>query len=395
MAAEIVVVSCGMGSEGSLTAEAREAIASAGLLLGAERLISPWAGNKATAAAVSADAVAAKAGEYPGGAPICVLVSGDSGFYSLASSLKERMPQASVRFIPGISSMSCLAARLGESYANWAPASAHGREFDCVAFAAKHPKSFLLTGGVNTPRAILKSLCEAGMAHAAVAVAENLSYESERLSIGTAAELAARDYEALCVMLITNPRAIERQPGIPDEDFIRGEVPMTKFTVRAAAVASLRLGPKDILYDVGAGTGSVAIEAATLASRVYAIEKEPDAIALIRANIEKFAAYNVTPVEGSAPEAFQSLPRPDKAFIGGSSGSLSPIVHSLVAMNPDIRLVATAISLESLSEAIEALGQLGEVDITQLSAAKAKKAGRHHMMMGQNPVYIIKAGGKS
>ncbi len=128
---------------------------------------------------------------------------------------------------------------------------------------------------------------------------------------------------------------------------------------------------------------------------MFAVEKNPVAVELLYANRRRFRADNLTVVEGLAPEALVELPAPTHAFIGGSSGNLKEILELLLSKNPNIRVVINAITLETLSESLEALKALGFAgeDIASVSVAKSRTAGRYHMMMGQNPVYVIAAVG--
>lgn len=181
-----------------------------------------------------------------------------------------------------------------------------------------------------------------------------------------------------------------------DEWFIRGDIPMTKSEVRAAAISKLELSEDSVLYDIGAGTGSVSIEAARLfpKMKVFAVEKKPEAIELITRNKEKFRTENVSVVEGEAPEAFKALERPTHAFIGGTSGQMEAILERLLEKNQNVRVVMNVIALESLSGILAWLGSREkEAEIVQISVARAKEIGRYHMMTGLNPVYLISFGG--
>ena len=186
--------------------------------------------------------------------------------------------------------------------------------------------------------------------------------------------------------------------GICDEEFLRGKAPMTKEEVRTVSLSKLRLGEDSVCYDVGAGTGSVSIEMALRAwnGEVYAIEKKEDALALLKENKQKFAADNLTIVPGTAPEAMTELPVPTHAFIGGSSGNMNAIVKLLLEKNPKVRIVINCITLETVTEAMNAIRDfdLTDVDIVQLGAARSKSIGRYHMMMGENPIYIISCTGR-
>ncbi|MBS5064304.1 MAG: precorrin-6Y C5,15-methyltransferase (decarboxylating) subunit CbiT [Hungatella hathewayi] len=187
-----------------------------------------------------------------------------------------------------------------------------------------------------------------------------------------------------------------------DEWFIRGEVPMTKAEVRAVSISKLELRPDSVLYDIGAGTGSVSIEAASqlVDGHVYAVEQKLEAVELIEANIRKFGAEGIIKIEGisvvtgTAPEALSGLPRPTHAFIGGSSGNLEGLLEVLLEKNPDIRIVINIIALETLTQTMTLLGKRGiEAEIVSMQVAKARTVGNYHLMQGQNPVYIVSFGG--
>ena len=221
-----------------------------------------------------------------------------------------------------------------------------------------------------------------------------MSYPDEEIVIKKGNELQAEDFGDLTTILIENPKP-EKRTGIhlADEELIRGSVPMTKEEVRTVSIAKLKLTKNAVIYDVGAGTGSVSIEAALQGEnlRVYAIEKNPEGAELIRKNMQKFRTDQIQVIEGVAPEALEALEMPTHAFIGGSSGNLKEIVKLLLEKNSHVRIVINCITLETVSEALETAKEFGfeENEIVQLSAARSKAIGRYHMMMGENPIYII------
>ena len=174
--------------------------------------------------------------------------------------------------------------------------------------------------------------------------------------------------------------------------FIRGKVPMTKEEVREVAICKLHLTENSVVYDIGSGTGSIAVEAAARSAKlhVFAVEQKEEAVALIEQNRAKFHLKKITVVHGKAPDALKELPVPTHAFIGGSSGNLHEIINVLREKNPHIRIVITAISLETVSE-ITAL--LKETEVTQsevvaLQVSRAKAVGNYHLMQAENPVYL-------
>jgi precorrin-6Y C5,15-methyltransferase (decarboxylating) len=172
---------------------------------------------------------------------------------------------------------------------------------------------------------------------------------------------------------------------------------MTKSEVRAVTLSRLSLKPTDICCDIGAGTGSVTVEMALAAYKghVYAIDKEEKSIELIKQNCRAFHIGNVSPICVNAPDALASLPKLNAAFIGGSGGNIQDIVSALLRNNPDVRIVANAVALESVTAAIEAFRKNGLTpEVMQISCARAQAVGALHMMTAQNPVFIISGGGK-
>lgn len=239
-----------------------------------------------------------------------------------------------------------------------------------------------------------EELSEYGLGDVRLHVGCRLSYEDERILSGSPGELLKEEPGDLTAVLIENPRAkTVVTHGIADEAFLRAKTPMTKSEIRSVSLSKLQLTRDSIVYDVGAGTGSVSVEAAlqSPAGRVYAVEKKPEAAELIRQNSRRFGTANLEVIEGTAPQALDDLPAPTHAFIGGSSGNLREILQLLLKKNPRVRVVINAITLETVTEALECLRRLSvqQEDIAVVSVGKAKKAGELHMMMGQNPVYVI------
>ncbi|MBO4297411.1 MAG: precorrin-6Y C5,15-methyltransferase (decarboxylating) subunit CbiT, partial [Clostridia bacterium] len=204
-------------------------------------------------------------------------------------------------------------------------------------------------------------------------------------------ELAAGAYDSLSVILVENPAGGKTplRVGLPDEAFDRDETPMTKSEVRAVSVSKLALTRDAVVYDVGSGSGSVTVEAALLAGWVYAVEMKPQAAALTQQNAAKFHLGNVTVIEGRAPDALQALPAPTHAFIGGSSGSMRDIVACLLRKNPQIRIVANAVTLESMAELSELAREFEHADIAEITVSKPRQLGRYRLMTAQNPVYVF------
>lgn len=344
-----------------------------------------------------------------------VVMTGDVGLFSGARRLVEALSgdaQVDVRVIPGISSASYLAARLARPWQDWRFASAHGVACDIVAEAERAGELFLATSGGEDPSRLSGELVQAGFGDARVTVAERLSYPEERITCATASEIAGQTFDDLNVMLIdfaggagspagASRAASSRWPyassGIPDELFIRGDVPMTKQEVRAVALAKLRLTATDTVWDVGAGTGSVSIEAALVAraGSVWAVERNAAGVRLIRENADAFGCGNVHAVPGVAPEALVKLPVPDAVFVGGSAGELPSIVEAALEKNSQVRLCVPCVTVETLTEACALLSgsRFKGFEACQVSAARAEAVGSHHLMKAQNPVFLVSARG--
>ena len=392
----VTLIGMGSGQPENLTLQGLAALRQADLILGARRLLAvlPAGCTENRAAAYRPDEVAELL--QTSGAENAVLVySGDTGFYSGASSMMEKLEALGVRarVLPGLSSIQLLAAALGRPWQGWNLVSAHGRTCDPVAECMQGRPTFFLTGGSEDPATLCAQLAAEGFGDMQAVVGQCLGTPEEKLFRGSVKELAAGRFNSLSVLLVEAVEGLPRRaPGLPDEAFERGDVPMTKQEVRAAVLAKLAVRPEDILWDVGAGTGSVSVELALAAprGRVYAVECRPEGCALIKANREKFRTWNLVLVEGLAPDALSDLPAPDAVFIGGSKGSLAAIVDAALDKNPDARICVSAIALETLSAAVAALTAKGRtVQVSQIAVSRARAVGGLHLMMAQNPIYLI------
>jgi precorrin-6Y C5,15-methyltransferase (decarboxylating) CbiT subunit len=182
-------------------------------------------------------------------------------------------------------------------------------------------------------------------------------------------------------------------PGIPDDRFVRGDVPMTKEEVRALILSKLRISEDHILYDIGAGTGTVSVEASLLAKRgrVYAIERRKEALRLLRENRERFDLQNLEIIEGEAPEALAGLPPPHRVFLGGSGGRLPAILE---ALSPRLKkggiLLLSAITLDTLLQGVAGLEAQGyRVEVTQIQVSRLERKGKARLFQALNPIFLI------
>ncbi len=460
---KVTIIGAGPGNPDLLSKAALDAIDIADVVIGATRAL---AGIEVARDVVkcelvkTSEIVSTLTGEASWQRAV-VVMTGDTGLFSGAARLTEALraaPDVEVRVIPGVSSASFLAARLGRPWQDWRMASAHGVACDVVAEARQGGRLFLVTSGGRAPGELCAALAAAGIGDADVTVAERLSYPDERIVQGPAEKIAGQEFNDLNVMLFdftecaqvakgsaeaatkgsapaaatgaAMAAAAEARPGadapagavagerprdaafekraahsrwpyassgIPDALFARGRVPMTKQEVRAVALAKLRLSASDTVWDVGAGTGSVSVEAALLArdGAVWAVERNAEGVRLIRENAREFECGNVFAVAGLAPEALEKLPAPDAVFVGGSSGELSSIVDLARRKNPRARFCVPCVTLETLALACELFAGEGfeGFEACQVSVARAQDVGSHHLMRAGNPVFLVSARG--
>jgi precorrin-6Y C5,15-methyltransferase (decarboxylating) len=386
----------GCGNADLLTAEAYRALCAAELVIGAFRLLQllPDACTAQRIAEYRPDNICQILKEHET-QNCCVLYSGDTGFYSGASGLLTRLQEKTIstRIFPGISSVQYFSSKLGYPWQDWRLVSAHGVSCDAVIEVMQGKPTFFLTGGVLSPRELCGQLVQAGLGSLSVTIGENLSYSNECILSLTAEEAAARSFAPLAVMLCEAAPQVQRiSSGISDECFIRGDVPMTKQEVRAILLGKLAVRPEETIWDIGGGTGSVSVELALAASRgkVYSIECSREGCDLIRRNREAFGAWNLSVVPGMAPEVLSDLPEPDVVFIGGSKGNLHSILDCICVKNPNARIAISAIAIETLGTAVSALAMRGfRTEVVQIASSRSKTAGQLHLLMANNPTFLI------
>lgn len=411
---QLYIIGAGMGDPRTLTVEAREAVGRAAFVIGAERMLAPYQNDRRCIAAGRTDdilqALARVCGEPAAARTVVVLMSGDSGFFSGTKQLLaalgvshggscEPCPgvEYAVTVLPGVSSLSYFCARIGRSWEDVKIVNLHGANENLWQAALTHEKVFAVTGG--DVREQLAGLAEHGMGDVCGYVGERLSYEDERIRQGTVAQLCAHAYDNPAVLYLENPRTVGHHlTGLPDDSFARGKTPMTKAEVRAVVMSKLRVREGEIVYDIGAGTGSVSVELSLAASKgmVFSVEKDADAIELCKLNKERFSLHNMKIIEGEAPDVLRGLPAPDAAFIGGSGGRLEEIVACLREKNPSVRLVVNTVTVESTERALRLLedGSFAHAEAVQIQVNRIKKAGKSHMVAAQNPVTIVTATGR-
>lgn len=332
-----------------------------------------------------------------------VLVSGDSGFYSLSKRICELLiydKDILIENIPALSSLQYFSAKLNLPWDDIKVLSVHGRHANIMANIMFNKKVFLLTGGEFKVHDICKMLEEKGLGYLNVSVGENLSYNNERIIQDRASNIKDMYFEDLSVMIVHNDEAVPYDIGlreIDDEKFITGNVPMTKKEVRTVSISKLKLNAHSVVYDIGAGTGTISVDTALKLNDgvLYAVEKNQEALDLINKNIRKFKAYNIEVVKGTAPDVLFNLQKPDSVFIGGTGGNMDEIIKIVLDKNPYVNIVINTITLQSLNESLRILQKykFTDTEIVNMSVSKSKKVGKYDMMIGQNPIYIISGKG--
>lgn len=398
----IILAGVGMGNAQTITMEVKAACEDADVLIGARRILESMGGvSKPVKALYQSEEIVQYIMQNPQYQSIAVLLSGDVGFYSGARKLKvvlerERLDEKyEITQLCGISTVVYLASRLQIPWEDITLMSTHGRRQNVIGTLRTQEKVFVLTEGAKGVRDISRELLSYGYSHVTMYAASQLSYEKEEILQGAPEQFLEYDKEGLVSLLLINERAKSEvmAHGLSDEAFWRGKAPMTKEEVRSISISKLRLNRDSVVYDIGAGTGSISIECARLAvdGMVYAIEKNLKAQKLLEQNRYVHGAYNMEVIDGEAPGVMEPLPMPTHAFIGGSGGKLKEIAELLWKKNPGVRIVINIISMETVAEVMNLIreNQVTNQEILQVSVAKAKEAGSHHLMIGQNPVYVV------
>lgn len=417
---KIILSGIGMGNTDGMTREAYHAFEEAEVIFGAERMLENLPGKGIKVPYYRADDIISYLIEHPQYTKVAAAFSGDSGFYSGAQSMKKALEEANEKgilksettILPGISSVSALAARFEVSWNDAVLASIHGRRTNVVNLVRKNTKVFLLLSGKNDFEMLVNKFREAGINHVKISAGYRLSYPDEKLFTFYLDEFETKLFdlpEGVYTCLIENEDCEEQilTPGIDDEIFSRTKVPMTKNEVRVLSISRLELTKNAVVYDVGSGTGSVSIECARLSPDifVFAIEQKEEAANLTKENAVRLGLSDqIVVINKKAPEGFEELPRPTHVFIGGSSGALSDILSAIQKKlivkentkgktdkaSKGVRVVINAVSLETIAQITKLIQTypVKHVQLTQIQASRAHKLGSYNLMQAQNPVLI-------
>lgn len=391
---KIYIIGIGVDGDKYLTKLAMEKIEEAELIIGAKRMVEGInTSGKEVFISYNPDEQLAKI-KLNNKKKIVILMSGDTGFFSGCKKIYEKLinENYSVGIISGISSAVYMVNKIGETWNDVAFVSLHGENNNIASIVRHNKKTFFLLGGIIDAKEVCKRLCTYNLGDTLVYIGENLGMKDEKITVGKAKDYSDITTDKLSVIFLKNTINKIKKIGYCDEDFIRGKVPMTKSEVRAICMSKLNLSEADICWDMGCGTGSVAIEMAIQADRgkVYAIDKNDEAIALTIENSKRFNLDNIIPIKRDIKNGLEDLERPDKVFIGGSSGNIGYIIKTAISKNPDCSFVITAVSLETINEAMLELERIGrKAEVTQIAVTRTKKVGTHTMLDSLNPIFII------
>jgi precorrin-6Y C5,15-methyltransferase (decarboxylating) len=390
-----------------ISPDARRALDRAGLVVGGRRHLEAFEawpqrrqGTQVQSVTIGADAddacrrAAAASGD---GIPVCVLASGDPGFFGIVRALLRVIDRRNLVILPAPSSVSLAFARIGLPWDDATVISAHGRPLDDAIGAIRvSRKVAVLTSPGSPPEAVGKALVAARAAVDVVAVCSRLGHVDESVTMVGLDDLATGVWDPLSVVILLGPAgrriagwggaAEDAKPlawGLPDVAYGHRDGMITKAEVRAVALGKLALPPTGVLWDIGAGSGSVAVECASLSPGlvIFAIEERDDDIARISENASRFGV-GITTVHGHVPEACEGLPDPDRVFVGG--GGLGALDLALGRLRPGGGIVATFAAIDRAAEAAERLGNLVQVNV---SRAKTLPDGGVRLA-AENPVFV-------
>ncbi|HVA87421.1 MAG TPA: precorrin-6y C5,15-methyltransferase (decarboxylating) subunit CbiE [Candidatus Saccharimonadales bacterium] len=396
--AEIAVVGITDRGPDSLLPEAHALVAQATLLCGGERHLAFYPNHLAERFVIRANIGELVERLRQATGSVVVLASGDPDWYGIGPLLAEQLGRERVRILPNLSSVQLAFARLGLSWHDAVHLSAHGRPLDTILPAALvAPTAVILTDDRNTPSIIARALLDAGDEDAPADVFEHVGGSRERHVDGTLSDFVSQSFAPLNLLIVRHRRAPRPWPlGLPEDAFSHRGGMITKAEVRVVSLAKLRLHERAVLWDVGAGCGSVAIEAASLLrhGRVYAIERDPEQTAFLAENRRRFGAGNVVVAAAEAPAALADLPDPDAVFVGGSGGELAAILRmAMKRLRPGGRIVANVIGLEHLGQIVgEERNPAWSVEVIQVSVARSTPTAGLTRLAALNPVFVVALG---
>src|SRR4051794_34352250 len=407
---KIYVVGIGGDGLAGLTSRARDLVASAEVLVGSDGALRLLPEVNAERVRIGSDLgeVTERLRTYFGKKRMVVVATGDPLFYGVARYLCDRLGKERFEGLPHVSSMQLAFARVKETWEGGDLPHLSVRSLDDVLDRIRGAETVgLFTSETYHPARVARELLVRGLDYFRAYVCENLGGKDERITQGELTEIQNMTFDPLNVMILKRkpgradkPLAAKRlmRFGNPDDVFAQSRPKtglITQAEVRAIALAQLDLQPGSVMWDVGAGSGSVALEAAQLVDpgRVYAIEQDSADYHLIVANAETFGIRNAQAIFGTAPAVFQDLPDPDAIFIGGNGGEVSRLLEAAyAALRPGGRLVANVGTLEMLSLTYETLKRLSPgVSVLLVNLSRSVEQLEALRFEAVNPTFLLRA----
>ncbi len=397
---KIYLVGAGIKGWEGFGARALEIIAKSEVLIGAQRhldIFPDFGGEKRVLGDLSIMLEFLKCSNKR----IAILASGDPNFFGIARFILRNLPKDRIEIFPNVTSVQYAFARIKEPWDDALFVSVHGRGMkNAIDKIIAAEKVAVLTDEKNTPAAIAGELIKRGAEGYIAWVCEDLGLPTEKFTKTDVRGLVELRPSALNILILIKAwePTLETWPvmGIEDDQFATAKKLITKQEVRAVTLAKLQLQNDLVLWDIGAGSGSISIEAGNLMpnGKVFALEKNPQYLTFIKENLKKFGARNVMLIEACAPEGIDDLPDPDRIFIGGSGGMLEDIIDAVdKRLKPDGRIVLNAVTLDTLIKAVEFLEDHGYgVGVCCINVANTRALTEYKMFESHNPVYVITAG---
>ncbi len=398
----IHVIGAGIAGQEGFTPHALELINKSELLFGAERLLGlfpDFPGEKFPLDDQNLGEMVGRLQECDG--RVVVLASGDPLFFGLGRYLLRNLAEELIEFLPNVTSVQYAFAKIREPWDDSVFISVHDRELkDVVDRIVANDKAAILTDGVNTPGMISRELLSRRRSGYKAYLCENLGTAAERIRVTDIKGLLELDVAPLNVLILIREYEDDSQTyiptfGIPDEEFVSIKKLITKEEVRVVTLAKLKLRHDMCLWDIGAGSGSICVEADHLLpdGRIFAIERNEECCQFIKENLQKFNTRNVVLIEGGAPDCLDELPDPDCVFIGGSGGNLWDILDTVdQRLAVGGRIVLNASTLDTLTSANEYFGNAGyQVEVVTINIARTRPHSNYKLFEAYDPVYILTA----
>jgi precorrin-6Y C5,15-methyltransferase (decarboxylating) len=398
----VTIIGMGM-SPGDLTARHHDLIAAADVLVGGRRHLAHFADLAAEKIEIGKGfstllpAIRSAARDRR----VVVLASGDPLYYGVGAYLVRALGPENVRVYPNVSSVAAAFARIRHPWQDVRVVSLHGRDGAAQLLAATGEADWVavFTDPTHTPAQVARLLMQNEVTGFEMCILENMGTAAERISwLGPESAAASAFADPNLVVLKRSPQAAASPPrplflGMPDEQFDHQNGLITKAEVRVLALSRLQLRPRDTLWDLGAGSGSLAVEAAVFirSGLIFAVEQNPERIQQIRRNAARFGVSNLSAVQAVLPEGLEPLPDPDRIFIGGGGRNLGAIIRQAASrLKPGGRMVVNTVLLDTIQSAVAAMQQLGwEADLVQAQISRSQRMPWSLRMTAHNPVWIV------